>query len=143
MKRLRSLIRLKSDNRNLLIYTFILLNLVRLGLWRLSFAQLQRYLDRISQTGRSLEIYRIQTLIWAVERSSRYSPGTVKCLARALTTQVLMRRQGYSSELRIGVAKNQQGVIQAHAWVVYQEHVIMGNLPDLDRYQPLTRRAAS
>lgn len=140
MKHLRNFLRLKSDDRNLLIYTYLLVNGIRLGLWRFPFAKLQRYLDRLSNTsfpGQSIAVYRLQTLIWAVEQSSRYSPGLVKCLARALTTQVLLKQQGYPCELRIGVAKGQQGKLEAHAWVESRGQIVIGHLPDLSRYKPL------
>lgn len=142
LKRLYRFSKLRADDRNLLIYTFVLLNLIRLGLWRLPFAKLQHYLDRLSHVsfpGQSLEVYRLHTLIWAVNWSSYYSPGVVKCLARALSTQTLMRQQGYSSEIRIGVAKGRQGSLEAHAWVESQGQIIMGYLPDLSRYKPLSK----
>lgn len=142
MKRLRNFLRLKPDDRNLLIYTYLLLNGIRLGLWRLPFAKLQRYLDRLGDAsfpGQSIAVYRLQTLIWAVNQSSHYSPGLVKCLARALTTQVLLKQQGYPCELRIGVAKGQTGTIEAHAWIESRGQIVIGYLPDLSRYKPLNR----
>jgi hypothetical protein len=64
-------------------------------------------------------------------------PGGAKCLARALTTQVLLNRQGYLPDLRIGVAKATAGQLEAHAWIEYQGQVVMGHLNDLARYLPL------
>ncbi len=64
-------------------------------------------------------------------------PGGAKCLARALTTQVLLNRQGYLPDLRIGVAKATAGQLEAHAWVEYQGRIVIGQLNDLSRYLPL------
>lgn len=75
-------------------------------------------------------------IAWAVNAVSRYMPG-VKCLARALTTQVLMSRYGHSCELRIGVAKGEKGTLEAHAWIEHQGRVVMGYLADLSRFIPL------
>lgn len=75
-------------------------------------------------------------IIWTVNAASRYMPG-VKCLARALTTQVIMSRHGLSGQLRIGVAKTERGKLEAHAWVEYQGRVAIGNLQDLSRFIPL------
>ena len=44
-------------------------------------------------------------------------PGGAKCLAKALTTQVLMERRGHQCEFKLGVAKNEQGELEAHAWI--------------------------
>ncbi|PSP11168.1 MAG: hypothetical protein BRC56_00960, partial [Cyanobacteria bacterium SW_9_47_5] len=44
-------------------------------------------------------------IVWAVNASSYYLPGRVKCLARALATQILLSRCGYPSHLRFGIVK--------------------------------------
>ncbi len=64
-------------------------------------------------------------------------PGQVKCLARALTTQVIIRRQGYTPDLRIGVAKDEANRLEAHAWLELQGYVVIGLLPDLNRFVPM------
>jgi len=53
-------------------------------------------------------------VVWAVEVVS-YMPG-VKCLARALATQALLRQYSHQAHIRIGVARSQKGQLQAHAW---------------------------
>ena len=75
-------------------------------------------------------------VVWAVTVASRYIPG-VKCLARALATKVLLAHQGYICELRLGVAKNEKGQLEAHAWVESQGRIVIGGLRDLPRYTPL------
>ncbi len=140
IRRLHKLQSLGSQVRRLLVNTFVLLLLVRLGLWLLPFSTLQRIIAKISQQNPKSEQVKaisIEQIIWAVNVSSRYMPGGVKCLARALTTQVFMGRYGYSSQLRIGVAKTEAGKLEAHAWVESQGRVIIGNLPDLSRFTPL------
>ena len=64
-------------------------------------------------------------------------PGNVKCLARALTTEVLMNRSGYTPELRIGIAQSKTGKLEAHAWIESQGKVLIGQLEDLTRFQIL------
>ena len=144
MHQLLKFLRLPTSDRQLLVGTFMLLGLVRLGLWLLPFQKLQELLRRVSQVGIINETERSQnncrtvdTVIWAVHVSSHYMPGRVKCLARALTTQVITQRQGYSPELRIGVAKGESGQLEAHAWVELQGRVVMGFLQDLDRFSPM------
>src|ERR1700681_2468355 len=43
-------------------------------------------------------------IVRAVETASRVVPGGTNCLARALTTRMLMARYGLGSTLRLGVA---------------------------------------
>lgn len=140
MKRLRKLLRLSAGDYQLLLKTFVLLGLVRLGLWLLPFPNLRQAIAKVSQPNpKQLQVKQVSVgkIIWAVNVSSYYMPGGVKCFARALTTQVLISRQGYSPQLRIGVAKGEGGQFEAHAWVEIQGQVIIGNLVDLSRFTPL------
>jgi hypothetical protein len=121
------------------LVTFSLLTAIRLGLLLLPFRLLLQILERISQI--SAHVYRgtdaIRKIVWTVEVSSRFMPRGVKCLARALTTKTLLNWHGYTPDLKIGVAKNDGGQLEAHAWIEYQGRVIIGNLRDLTRFIPL------
>ena len=66
---------------------------------------------RASQTG------------WLVRVASTHGLVRGNCLAQSLTLWWLLRRQGISTELRIGVRK-QQGRIEAHAWTEYQSQIL-------------------
>ncbi|WP_414584567.1 lasso peptide biosynthesis B2 protein [Scytonema sp. PCC 10023] len=142
MRRLRSFFRLNRGDRHLFMITFILLVAIRLGLWLLSFRNLLKLLLHINKPNLILPFQdksqiSASKIVWAVNAASRYMPGGVKCLARALTTQVLMSYHGHTPELRIGVAKKEGGKLEAHAWIEYQGRVAIGNLPDLSRFIPL------
>ncbi|WP_414575295.1 lasso peptide biosynthesis B2 protein [Anabaena sp. CCY 9402-a] len=139
MKHLSKFFKLDYQKKQLLISTFIVLTLVRLGLWLLSFKTLHQLLLRLSNTKpkcqRKYHIS-IDKIIWAVEVSSHYMPG-VKCLARALTCQVFMSRHGYTSNLCIGVAKGQEGELKAHAWLENQGQVVIGKVADLSHFSQM------
>lgn len=128
----------KYRDRKLLLEIFVFLSLVRLGLRFLSFLTLQKYLEQIGQfSPNTSERLSVGKIVWAVETSSRYMPGGVKCLARALTAQTLMKQYGHTSELRIGVAKGETGELEAHAWVEHRGRIVIGYLNDLARYIPM------
>ncbi|GAX39658.1 hypothetical protein NIES4075_06140 [Tolypothrix sp. NIES-4075] len=139
MKHLSKFIKLAYQEKKLLINTFFLLILVRLGLWLLSFKTLQQLLSSISNAKpkcQEKDHISIDKIIWAVEVSSHYMPG-VKCLARALTCQLFMSRHGYTSNLCIGVAKGQEGELKAHAWLENQGQVVIGDVADLSNFSQL------
>jgi hypothetical protein len=133
--------------RLFLVRTFLLLLGVRLGLAFVKFQRLRTFLGQLStatphskkQLPRdpNLTNQTVRQVIWAVERSTTLMPGGAKCLAKALTTQVLLERRGCDCELKIGVAKTDQGQLEAHAWIEKDQQVIMGQLPDLDRFKSL------
>jgi hypothetical protein len=138
--------RLGIRHRYVLLKTYLLLLLIRGGLALLPFKQLLAWVmagshskgESVSQPqGISANDVGVRRVVWAVERSSQLMPGGAKCLAKALTTYLLLGRRGYPPELRIGVAKSEAGALEAHAWVEVNGQVIMGNLPDLVRFTPL------
>lgn len=138
-------LQLRNCDRNLLIKTYLLLGMTRLGLWLLPFKTLQVWLAKLHHKQPQYAAPKLTKIsrravgkaIWAVETSSRYMPGKVKCLARALVTQVLMCRRGYEPELKIGVAKAEDHSLEAHAWVELQGLVVMGLVNDLSRFTPM------
>jgi hypothetical protein len=138
--KLRKLFKLKQIDRQLFIEAYLYLGLIRLGLWLLPFGSLRKVLDKIDSAHKTdkLAIFvQIEQLTTAIERSSRYSPGNVKCLARALTTEIILTKYGYFPLLKIGVTKGERGQLEAHAWVEEREKIVMGNLRDLDKFTVL------
>ena len=134
MKLLRKIWNQRKINLYLLFVTFLLLGAIRLGLWLLEFRILLKVLNKLSTIKFPFPYTSLRKIIWAVNVATRYSPGGAKCLARALTTQILMNRSSYSPELCIGVARSESGEFEAHAWIKYQGYVVIGHLPDLPRY---------
>jgi hypothetical protein len=140
MKLLYKILLLKNRDRQLLLITFTLLGAIRLGLWLLPFPRWRRLLSHLMQPKSKLQEANstsVSQVVWAVSVASRYMPGGVKCLARALATQVLLSRHGYPADLHIGVAKGEGGQLEAHAWVESQGQVVIGALSNLSRFTPL------
>lgn len=140
MKRLLRFFQLSYQDKRLYCVTWALLNAVRLGLWGMNFKALQSQLNHLSKKNQTPSLSStdlFSKLVRVINVSCRYSPGQAKCLARALTFKVLITWYGYTGDLYIGVAKPNQGGLDAHAWVEYQGRVVIGQLPDLSRYWPL------
>lgn len=73
---------------------------------------------------------------WAVSVAGRHVPGGGTCLPQALATHVLLEREGYAARLHIGVAKDEDGRLQAHAWVESLGRVVIGR-SNAGRYTPV------
>lgn len=73
----------------------------------------------------------------AIERARRGVPGVYKCLPQAYAGHALLHRHGYASTVQVGVARDAQGRVEAHAWVEREGHILIGELPDLGRFVPL------
>lgn len=123
-----------------LLYVFALIQSIRLGLWARSWQQVTHLLSKLSASLSPtpwLKSLTIHQIVNGVQVVSHYSPGQVKCLARAIATTFLMDGAGYSNDLKIGVAKSEAGAIEAHAWVEYQGMVVMGQVERLSEFIPL------
>ncbi|MBE9005842.1 lasso peptide biosynthesis B2 protein [Fortiea sp. LEGE XX443] len=136
MKQLHKLLHLTSSIQFLLT-AFITMIMIRLGLKLLPWRILYQLVGKIVPTSLNIPepgevLWR--RVVWAVDTVSRYMIPKPVCLARALVTYILLARQGYRTELCIGVAKNSQGEFAAHAWVESQEQVIIGKIKNLSDF---------
>jgi hypothetical protein len=132
------------SEQRLLIKTLALVWGIRLGLWILPFSALSDVVARISagspldSAGPQQNLQLAKRISSAVRRASRYVPAA-SCLTKAMATQVLLSRRGQISNLIIGVNKNPEGVLGAHAWVESNGKIIMGWRSDLRSYTILRR----
>lgn len=141
MRRRDKLRFLSWQQRRVLLYAFLLLNTIRLALWLLPFGTIRQQLKTVMSVwvcGEETKPVSVDFVAWAVSVAGYYAPGGAKCLARALTTQLLLNRYRYPNDLHIGVAKGDAQALEAHAWIEYQGRVIVGGLSNLDRFQPLS-----
>lgn len=137
MRKLYKLAGLPKRDRALLFQAALLLAIVKLGLILFPFQTLRQWLAKISPQFTPQSPLSAEKVTWAIEVASRYIPGGVKCLTRALAARVLLARQGYITQLHIGVAKDERGQLEAHAWVESEGRVVMGRLHDGERFIPL------
>jgi hypothetical protein len=140
MVRLRKLLRLSTRDRRLLAEAPLWVAAVRMGLWVVRFPSLRRFLDariRVRSNGTWDDRPPIERIIWAVRIASLHLPRA-SCLTQALAAQILLGRRGHAADLRIGVARGVDGVLEAHAWLDCQGRVVIGGSEGLSRYTPLS-----
>lgn len=142
MRRCNKLCLLSWQQRRVLLYAYLWLNALRLALWFFPFGTIRRQIENIKSIwicGRTTNPISIELVAWSVAVSSRYAPGTAKCLVQALTTQLLLNRYRYPHKLHIGVAMGESRTLEAHAWVECQGKVIIGGLSNLGKFRPLSK----
>jgi hypothetical protein len=139
MRKLRKLLVLRPAERHLLLKAGLLLCAARLGLWLLPLPTLCRLLAKLRPTeplSPEGHLANVERIAWAVALASRYVP-TATCLTQALAGQILLARHGEPALLQIGVAKNEAGKLEAHAWVESRGRVVIGGSQALFRFTPL------
>jgi hypothetical protein len=80
---------------------------------------------------------KMQKIIRAIEISGNNMPGNLTCLPQALVAQSLLTRLGFKVDFRIGVARNAQGQLLAHAWIEKNGEIVLGGVQSLSRFTPL------
>lgn len=135
MSLIRRFFRLPRSERWLLVKAALLLGAIRSGLRLLPFQTLKQLLDSASRVpeSHSSNQFSSDRIAWAVIAAGRYVVRDKPCLTQALAAQVLLKRRGYPATLRIGVAREGSGELQAHAWVESEDGVVVGG-GDLSRY---------
>lgn len=76
-------------------------------------------------------------VVSVVEVADQQLPGERTCLMRSSTAEVLLCLYGFTPDHRIGVTKEENGDIAAHSWLELDGDVIIGELDDLARFDPL------
>ncbi len=145
MKLFRSYLNCSSADKRLLLQALMLVGLVRFGLWALPFRVVVRHVAGLAHRSWRAERGDRSTarrIAWAVRAACRLVPSAT-CLPQALATQVLLARWGIQGHLRIGVAKDIDGRLAAHAWIESDGSVLIGNLPGLSRFAELPSLAIS
>ncbi len=79
---------------------------------------------------------------WAVRGAARHLPGKPTCLPQAIVAQTMLRRRAMAGTLHIGAVLEDDGRLAAHAWIELDGRVLIGDLPDLDRFIPLRAEPA-
>ena len=141
MRRILKFLRSPARDQLLLMKTLLLLGSIRLALSLLPFRVLDRLLKQFSRTddrisGTETDRQDADRIAWAVASVCGCIPHAT-CLTQALTAQFLLLRRGCASKLQIGVSKSAAGRLEAHAWVEYENRVLVGEVRDLRRYKPL------
>ena len=138
MERVRKFLHLTSSDRRLLVGTALLLGTIRLGLRLLPFRTVRRVVVRLARgpTGsHRTDRCSVDRVVWVVSVASQYVPRAT-CLTQALAAQILLGRDGHPTQLRVGVAKSEEGRLEAHAWLENQGKVIVGG-GDLSHFTSL------
>jgi hypothetical protein len=121
----------------LLLEAGICLGLARAAVLTLPLRRIMAFLghkigiaDSVHQPLRSVEIQRVA---WAIRVVRRRTPWNSNCLAQALAGQKMLHRRGIASTLFLGVLKEGDSGLAAHAWVCSSDVIVTGG-NQLDRY---------
>jgi hypothetical protein len=136
IRRIRNFLTRSSMEQRLVLRAAWIVLGVRLGLWLLPSRVILRRIARLVHAAggkKQPNSPELRAIVWAIVTVSEFIPRA-SCLTQALAAQVLLARHGYSSQLQIGVGRDEQGKLQAHAWVESAGRVVIGS-GELNRFQ--------
>jgi hypothetical protein len=75
----------------------------------------------------------LRRVAYAVAAAAGNVPWRSDCFPKAIAANKLLQRSGYASTIHLGVDKEEEDQLIAHAWLTCGEIVVTGG-EDLDRY---------
>jgi hypothetical protein len=138
------LLKVRSEQRGLLLRAFFLVAAVRLALWTLPSRFVLRYALLWNERAKLRPTPGeppADLVAWAVRAASRRIPEA-SCLTQALAGQIFLGMHGYDSQIHVGVAREEEGRLSAHAWLEVEGRILIGD-HGLDRYTRLPDIASS
>ena len=121
----------------MLLYVFTVLSLVKVLLMLFPFNWFLLPKDNLTfrkprkGMGQADMYYRS----WAIKKLSATIPLGFTCLVQALAAKWLLKNQS-DIWIHIGVRKNSADGFSAHAWVTYQQTIILGDQSNV-QYEPI------
>jgi hypothetical protein len=122
----------------------LLIAILQIGLAVLPFRRVMRFAYRMGTprsgpagSAASSSQFDRDLAVWAVEAAGRRLLSRNPCLPKALAVLILFRRAGVDAELLVGVARDADGPVQAHAWVESEGQVVIGGDVPLEKYTRL------
>jgi Transglutaminase-like superfamily len=101
--------------------------------------ELQAPLSAVQQRTTLAEID-VERLSWAIAVAAQFVPWRSDCFVRVIAADRWLRRYHLRPDFYLGVAKDEQGVFTAHAWVRYGDLTVTGG--SYDQFSPLIEPAA-
>jgi len=113
----------------LLLYTFCLLGLTRFFLILCPFRYVAARLSAgmaESPAGEAKDPDYVRRVVWTIGIVSKNTPWESKCLVQAIVGKMLLRRRHIHNILFLGVAKDTEHKMIAHAWLQTGDSIVIG-----------------
>jgi len=111
-----------------LCHCLLVVATIRLGLTLFSYNRVRGMVTRLNAS-QCASMGELRLVAWGVAAAARFVPRAT-CLTQALSGQYILARQGNASNIRIGIERGTGEQLKAHAWLVSDNHVVLGGSVD-------------
>jgi hypothetical protein len=130
MGRLGKFLTLAQSEQGCLLEAAFWLGIARLAIMVVPFRRLApllgRSMARSPQENGAAPAELLNRISWALNTASRHLPWDCLCLAQALAGKAMLRRRRLASTLYLGLAKEGDTQLKAHAWLRCGERFLTG-----------------
>jgi hypothetical protein len=138
MRYVTALRALSGDRRRTVLAATLMLLPVRVALRFRSIAAVQRACRRVGpHVLRRPAADPALSIPWGVTTAARHMPGARHCLTKAVVATALLEASGVPATLRLGVRRDDDGVVRGHAWVDGPSGTLMDAGEDPLSFSPL------
>lgn len=130
IRKIKTFFMLENRKKIRFVQAFIYTGIIRAFIVFVPFNKLSKKMgNHKDESSNDVDInsYRIaKETSWAVNQAAGQTPWESKCLVQALTAQKILRRKGVPSTLYLGVKKNKDNEMVAHAWLRCGSYYVTG-----------------
>jgi hypothetical protein len=130
MNRLAKFARLSGPDRLLFLEAAIWLGIARLGILIIPFRRIAPFLGEhmAESPQRMAPAHRdhVERISWAIKTARRQVPWECTCLAQAMAAKGMFKLRGFQSTIYLGLAKDGEEKLVAHAWLRCAEVTVVG-----------------
>ncbi|TIN97096.1 lasso peptide biosynthesis B2 protein [Mesorhizobium opportunistum] len=125
---LTGILSLSGSEALFLCQCLVVVAVVRLGLTLFSYNRVRAMVTRLN-AHQCASMGELRLVAWGVAAAARFVPRAT-CLTQALSGQYILARQGNASNIRIGVERGTGEQLKAHAWLISDNHIVLGGSVD-------------
>lgn len=119
-----------------LLRCLLIVAIMRIALSLLPYRRIGRWIPApAGAPANDDDVYRVA---WGVAAVAKLIPHA-SCLTQALAGQYLLAKAGHPATIQIGVAREKDGRVSAHAWLLHGDRIVLGGTSQkISSYTPLT-----
>lgn len=130
IRKIKSFIKIDNRTKREFIYAYFYMGIFRMYILFIPFNKLRRKMGKCKEESPKVvedSVYmEAQRISWIIANASRFTPWESKCLVQALTAQKMLKNKEIQTTLYLGVNKDEDGKMIAHAWIRCGEYCITG-----------------
>ena len=136
--------RLTFRDKLLFLYCYCLTGMFRIVILTTSFRLISKWFLQpreitTNETNHTQDEKIAKNIGVMVARASKYTPWESKCLVQALVCKMILRQNNIASTTYIGMAKEKNSKLEAHAWISHNEYIILGGKNSPNIYKEMAR----